>query len=44
MYSFYYKIHNVFFLFTVGGVYGVLSQTKSYRKLVDNTVNLIKGK
>ena len=44
MYSFYYKIHNVFFLFTVGGVYGVLSQTKSYRKLVDKTVNLIKGK
>ena len=44
MYSFYYKIHNVFFLFAVGGAYGVLSQTKSYRKLVDKTVNLVKGK
>ena len=44
MYSFYYKIHNVFFIFTIGGAYGVLSQTKSYRKLVDKTVELVKGK
>ncbi len=44
MYSFYYKMHNIFFIFAVGGAYGVLSKTKSYRKLVDKTVNLVKGK
>ena len=44
MYSIYYKIHNVFFLFVVGGSYGVLSQTKSYRKLIDKTVKLVKGR
>ena len=44
MYSFYYKIHNIFFLLTIGGAYGVLSHTKSYRKLVDKTANLVKGK
>ena len=44
MYSVYYKIHNVFFLFVIGGSYGVLSQTNSYRKLIDKTAKLVKGK
>lgn len=35
---------NVAYLLTIGGCYGVLTQTKAYRKLVDKTANLIKGK
>ena len=31
------------YLLVIGGVYGVLSQTKSYRKLVDKTADLING-
>ena len=44
MYSIYYKIDEFFYLLTIGGCYGILSQTKSYRKLVDKTVDLVKGK
>ena len=43
-YSVYYNITNVFFLLLIGGSYGILSKTKSYRKLVDKTVNLVKGR
>lgn len=32
------------YLLVVGGSYGVLSQTRSYRKLVDKTAELISGK
>lgn len=32
------------YLLVVGGCYGVLTQTKIYRKLVDNTASLIKNK
>lgn len=34
----------IIYILVVGGMYGVLSQSKGYRKLVDKTVNLIKGK
>lgn len=40
----YYKRYELFYIFLIGGCYGVLSQTKTYRKLVDKTANLIKGK
>lgn len=43
-YSFYYHLPNIMYLLTLGGCYGVLAQTKAYRKLVDKTVNLVKGK
>lgn len=42
--AFYYRAKDILFIFIVGGCYGVLSQTKSYRKLVDNISNKIKGK
>lgn len=42
--AFYYKLKDLFYIFTVGGCYGILSQTKSYRKLVDKASFLIKGK
>ena len=43
-YSFYYNSTNIFFLFLIGGSYGVLSKTKSYRKLVDKTAKLVSGR
>ena len=42
--AFYYKRYELFYLFLIGGCYGVLTQTKIYRKLVDKTSALIKGK
>lgn len=42
--AFYYKFRDIFYILIVGGCYGVLSQTKIYRKLVDKTANFIKGK
>ena len=42
--AFYYKSIDIFYIFIVGGCYGVLSKTKMYRKLVDKTVKLIDGK
>ncbi len=44
MYSFYYKIGDIFFLLLLGGSYGVLCKTKSYRKLVDKVVAKVKGR
>lgn len=35
---------DIIYILCIGGFYGVLSQTKGYRKLVDKTVKLIKGK
>ena len=35
---------NVSYLLAIGGCYGVLTQTKAYRKLVDKTAELIKDK
>ncbi len=35
---------SVAYILTIGGCYGVLSKTKAYRKLVDKTAALIKGK
>lgn len=43
-YSIYYKASDIFYLLIIGGVYGVLSQTKNYRKLVSSAVKKIKGK
>ena len=40
----YYNYVDILFILLVGGCYGVLSKTKAYRKLVDKTANLIKGK
>jgi len=40
----YYNYTDILYILVVGGCYGVLSKTKSYRKLVDKTANLIKGK
>lgn len=38
------KLTDIFYILAVGGSYGVLSQTKSYRKLVDKVASFIKGK
>lgn len=38
------EIDAVIYLFVIGGAYGVLSNTKGYRKIVDKVVNFIKGK
>ncbi len=35
---------NVAYILSIGGCYGVLTQTKAYRKLVDKTAKLIEGK
>lgn len=35
---------NVSYLLAIGGCYGILTQTKAYRKIVDKTAELIKGK
>ena len=43
-FAFYYNYVDILFILLVGGCYGVLSKTKSYRKLVDKTAKLIKGK
>ncbi len=43
-YSLYYNITNIFYLLMIGGCYGILSKTKSYRKLIDKTVSLVKKK
>ena len=42
--AFSYKIMDIFFIFVVGGCYGILSETKGYRKLVDKTIDFIHGK
>ena len=42
--AFDYKLLDVVYILLVGGCYGVLSQTKGYRKLVDKTVKFIKHK
>ena len=38
------EIDAVIYLFVVGGAYGVLSNTKGYRKIVDKVVDFIQGK
>lgn len=38
------KLTDIFYILAVGGSYGVLSQTKSYRKLVYKVASFIKGK
>ena len=43
-YSIYYNITTIFYFILIGGSYGVLSKTKSYRKLVDKTVYMIRGR
>ncbi len=40
----YYKLPDLFYIIMVGGCYGVLSETKSYRKLVDKSIELIHGR
>lgn len=42
--AFYYKRYALFYIFVVGGCYGVLSQTRIYRKLVDKVSSFIQGK
>ena len=43
-FAIYYSCSDIIFIILVGGCYGVLSKSKRYRKLVDKTANLIKGK
>lgn len=43
-YTFYYKASDIFYLFVIGGFYGVLSQTDSYRKLISTVSKAIRGK
>ena len=40
--SMYFFFYIVIFLLTVGGLYGVLSKTPSYKKLLDNIVSVVK--
>lgn len=42
--AFYVRATDIFYIFTIGGFYGVASRTKAYRKLVSKTSSLIKGK
>lgn len=42
--AFYYKRYELFYIFVVGGCYGVLQQTRMYRKLVDQVSSFIRGK
>lgn len=42
--AFNYRLIDILYLFTIGGCYGVLTQTNCYRKLVDKTAALIKNK
>lgn len=44
IYAFQREIDVILYVLAVGGCYGVLKNTKSYRKLVDKTSKLIKGK
>ena len=39
-----YKIEDIIYILFVGGMYGVLVKTDSYKKIVQKTVNFIKGK
>ena len=43
-FAIYYSYSDIIFILVVGGSYGVLSKSKKYRKLVDKTASLIKGK
>lgn len=43
-YSLYYRASDIFYLFVLGGTYGVLSKTNMYRKLVSKTVSFIKDR
>jgi len=43
-YGVYFCLTTVIYLFTVGGLYGVLSKTKSYQALVKKTSKFVKGK
>ncbi len=43
-FAIYYSYSDIIFILVVGGCYGVLSKSKRYRKLVDKTASLIKGK
>ncbi len=43
-YSFYYRMPNIMYILVVGGLYGVLSKTKAYRKLLDKTASFVKNK
>ncbi len=38
----YYRTKDILYILVVGGCYGVLTQTKTYRKLVEKTASLIK--
>ena len=40
--SMYFFFYIVIFLLTVGGLYGVLSKTPAYKKLLDNIVSVVK--
>lgn len=44
IFAVYYNYVDILFILLVGGCYGVISKTKAYRKLVDKTAKLIKGK
>ncbi len=50
IYAVYYTFTNqtimtyIAYILSIGGCYGVLTQTKAYRKLVDKTAKLIEGK
>ena len=43
-YSFYYRLNEIFYIFAIGGCYGVLHRTKAYRKMVDKVANFVRGK
>ena len=43
-YALTYGAFDIVYLFIIGGFYGVLTNSPSYRKLVSKTVRLIKGK
>lgn len=43
-YALYYKASTIFFLFVLGGFYGIVSKTKGYRKLVSKAVKLIRNR
>ena len=39
-----YKIEDIIYILFVGGTYGVLSKTRSYKKIVQNLVDIVKGR
>jgi uncharacterized ion transporter superfamily protein YfcC len=43
-YSFYYRLNEIFYIFAIGGCYGVLHRTKAYRKIVDQVADFVRGK